>query len=278
MFATGLEPRRPEHREMMASEHLFEATELVRETIIQPVAWTRNQRSKPSCVGQTFAAGIDAKLLEADPSYNGPWASAVDLWEDARRRQNRAEAGLSGTRAEYAIASLMRRGWSQYEDGEDRRPFDEDVDGRADSLFDELHGHDTRQILAVNYDISRNRVASTIAALKAGHIVGGGWGLKDKFSSVKPNTVLTPDYVDAGRNGHEMRLFAYIESRRAFAIVNSWGRSMSHFYLDGDEVREVKIPRFQTFEGSRLRFDGCLLMSEEALEVAWDIDSVEIRV
>jgi hypothetical protein len=253
MPVTGLLPRRPETREMLASEHLFAAAEVRRETIIQPIAWIRDQRAKPSCVGHAFAAGVDAHL------GTPPWCSAVDLWEDARRRQGNVEGVLSGTRAEYVIASLMKRGWSPYHEGEDSRPVGEDADGRGSSLCDELYAHDTRQLGVVHYDISRDRTGSVIEALKAGYAVGGGWGLADKFFTARGRDILDPSYLNTHSNGHEMRIFAYFEPLRAFGLQNSWSHRQSAFTVGG------------------VTYEGCVLITEESLEVAWDIDALEIR-
>lgn len=250
MLTTGLLPRRPETREMMGAYPV--GANLIRETIVQPVAWIRDQRAKPSCVGQAFAAGIDALLLKRQP-----WASAVDIWRDARRRQGNLEGVLSGTRAEYAIQSIIRRGWSPYKSDDDSRSIDLDDDAQG-SLLDELHAHDTRQIGAAHYAIRSERVARTIEVLRRGAVVCGGWGLRDSFFRPKLDQVLTPDAMNSGRNGHEMRIFAYDAERRAFALQNSWGQFWTSCVIRGK------------------RYAGCGLITEEALESAWDIDVIEL--
>lgn len=252
-MSTGLLPRREETREMMAANHQLEIGEDVKdETIIQPIAWIRNQLIKPSCVGQTFAGGVDTKI---EPGK--PWCSAVDLWRDARRRQDNLEGVLDGTRAEYVIASLIERGWSPYKDGEDARDIDED-DNETGSLADEMFAHDKRQTNVVNYDISRDRKKQTIIALNRGYVVGGGWGLADDFGRAKFNEILQANRMNTNRSGHEMRIVGYVAELRAFLIQNSWGN------WAGCEVNGVRYP-------------GCCLISEEALEAAWDIDAVEIK-
>lgn len=248
---TGLLPRRAETRAQYDAERRLNVRAIRRETIVQPIAWIRDQRSKPSCVGQAFAAGVDSVLGEP------PWASAVDLWRDARRRQANLEGIHDGTRAEYVIASLMKRGWSPYKAGEDRRP-SEDDDNPKGSLADEMFAHDTRQVGAVHYAITRDRVAATIQALKAGYVVAGGWGLSEGFYKPKGDTVLGAENF-MGQNGHEMRIAGYLEDRRAFLLQNSWGIYWTWCAIGTD----VKA--------------GCCLISEEALEAAWDIDAIEVK-
>ena len=255
LMETGLLPRRPETREMMASEHQLEfGEEVQRETVIQPISWIRDQQSKPSCVGQAFAAGVDAHIPEGQP-----FCSAVDLWRDARRRQGNLEGVLEGTRAEYVIASLIERGWSPFKEGEDARDIDLD-DDETGSLADEMFAHDKRQTNVTNYDISRNRVDQTIVALQRGYVVGGGWGLADKFFRPPPDTILDPSFMNTNTNGHEMRIVAYFADLRAFLLQNSWSPFWTWCVVNGVTYR------------------GCCLISEESVEVAWDLDAVEIKL
>jgi hypothetical protein len=225
---------------------------LSRETVVQPIAWVRDQLSKPSCCGQAFAAGVDALGLSGPP-----WASAVDLWRDARRRQRNLENVLAGTRAEYVIESLIRRGWSPYKPSEDSRPMSDD-DNAQGSLLDELKAHDTRQLGAVHYAIVSDRVDRTIDALRRGAVVCGGWGLREPFYTTKPGQVVSERNMNAMSNGHEMRIFAYDADREAFALQNSWGRFWCSAEING------------------IWYPGCCLISEEALEAAWDIDVIEL--
>lgn len=247
---TGLLPRREETREMMASEQLFKA-EAARETVVQEIAWIRDQLRKPSCVGQAFAAGVDVRIKVS------PWCSAVDVWRDARRRQGSLESVMDGTRAEYAIASLINRGFSPYKKDEDARDVSKDDDSKG-TLADEMFAHDKRQIGVVNYDISVSRIASIIAALKLDYVVGIGVGVRDPFYRPPYNKVLGPEYLGGNSSGHEMRIFGYVAERKAFVLQNSWGIGWGGVVVEG-------IGRA-----------GCCLVSEEVIEEAWDIDALEI--
>lgn len=258
MMSTGLLPRSDVERERLVDRAFALGAPVQLDTIIQPIAWIRDQLEKPSCVGQTFAAGIDAMLVR-DGKRGPPWCSAVDLWRDARRRQGRLEQVLEGTRAEYAIASLLRRGWSPYRQGEDARSVDADND--RPSLDEELFADDRRMPQVDHYDIGpgSDRVERVVAALQRGYVVGLGIGVRMRFMSPPRDTVLEPDYFDERSNGHEMRVVGYVADMDAFMLQNSWGEAWGGFELDR-------------------QYRGCCLVSLDVVHQAWDIDALEVRV
>jgi hypothetical protein len=217
----------------------------------QRISWIRNQLQKPSCVGHAFAAGIDGTL------GSPPWASAVELWRDARRRQGNLEGILDGTRAEYVIESIIRRGWSPYQSGEDSRPSRDD-DNPKGKLSDELFAYDKRQTYANHYSITKDRVAATIDALGKGAIVCGGWGVQDKFFAPPPRKLLDASYLNNNGNGHEMRIVGYDADQKGFLLQNSWGPMWS----------------IAEFEG--VQEEGCVLIGEDALLAAWDLDVIKV--
>ena len=256
---TGLAPRRPEERERLAAEQSFGADfgDAPLETVIQQVAFVRNQLNKPSCVGQAFAAGVDAKLQEA--GMGPPWCSAVDLWRDARRRQGNLERIEFGTRAEYVIESLMKRGWSPYTVGEDTRP--DDVEDEKPSLRSEMFAHAKRQVGVVHYDIPRNRRSSIVAALRNGYVVGIGVGCKAPFfhPTATRDRILGGDFVGGDSYLHEMRVVGFVADMDAFLVQNSWGEAWAGAELDRP-------------------YHGCCFLSTEVVEEAWDVDALEVRV
>jgi hypothetical protein len=258
MLSTGLLPRSGAERERL-QDHGFSAGAPVQlTTIIQPIAWIRNQLEKPSCVGQTFAAGVDASLLRAGKSAP-PWCSAVDLWKDARRRQGRLDHVLDGTRAEFAIEALIRRGWSAYQLGEDAGSASKDDD--KPDLDRELFADDRRMPTVTHYDIGpgSDRVERVVAALQRGYVVGLGTGVRHRFFNPPRDTVLDDEYLGGNVNGHEMRVVGYVADMDGFLLQNSWGEAWAGFELDRP-------------------YRGCCLVSLDVVEQAWDIDALEVRV
>jgi hypothetical protein len=242
---TGLLPRTKRMDEICASEREFSSGADDRKTIVQHVGQIRDQRQKPSCVGQALAAGIDGAIgAECEPS-------AVDIWRDARRRQGNLEGVLDGTRLEYGIESVMKRGWSPHEEGEDSRPVSEDDDA-VSSLSDELYAYDVRQAGVKHYDIRSDHVARALSALHLGLVVVGGWGLRSAFYSAPSNATLGPGYLDADDNGHAMRVYGYDAATQSFLLQNSWGK--------------------------RWCTGGTCRITEAALRAAWEINVMEIKL
>lgn len=249
---TGLLPRRPETRRLYAAERAYGDTPQNLATVVQRVSGIRDQRAKPSCVGQALAACVDA----LDPRAHGVRCSAVDLWVDARRRQGDLEGVHDGTRAEYAIESLIHRGWSPRADGEDTRP--EADDARLTSLSAELSAYDHRLTGARHYAITGNRVAQTIAALRAGLGVVVGTGTRPSYGSPPRDVVLGLEYLGGDDDGHEQRIVGWSENRRAFVAQNSWGAGWGGCVVDG------------------VTYPGCALVSPEVIGAAWDVDAIEV--
>ena len=249
---TGLLPRRPETRRLYAAERSYGDTPANTATVVQRIACIRDQRAKPSCVGQALAACVDA----LDQRAYSVRCSAVDLWVDARRRQGDIEGVHDGTRAEYAIESLIHRGWSPRADGEDTRP--EADDARLTSLSAELSAYDHRITGARHYAITGARVAQTIAALRAGLGVVVGTGTRPAYGAPPRDIVLGLDYLGGDDDGHEQRIAGWVESRRAFLIQNSWGASWGGCVVDG------------------VAYPGCALVSPAVIGSAWDVDAIEV--
>lgn len=254
MHSTGLLPRSTSTRREYALSRPFLGAPVEKVSVYQKVPFVRDQRSKPSCVGQALAACIDGVLglRQRVP------ASAVDIWVDARRRQGDLEGALEGTRAEYAIESLLKRGWSNYEPGEDSRPVLEDM--KMPSLAKELFADDHRQSPYVkHFSIASDRVNAVLQALQQNFGVVMGTGTRAKFFDPPSDTVLRLDYLSGDSGGHEQRIFCYDEKRRAFGVQGSYGSS------------------FGGFRGSNgVWYPGCVLVDEDVIEAAWDIDVLEI--
>lgn len=249
---TGLLRRSQAARRLYATERAYTDTQANSATVVQCVAWIRNQLDKPSCVGQSLAACVDA----LDPRAAGPRCSAVDLWTDARRRQGDLEGVHDGTRAEYGIESLLRRGWSPMVDGEDGRP--EAEDAKLSSLAAELAAFDHRFTGAKHFAILGNRVQQTISALHAGFGVVFGTGVRDHYFSAPADVVLGLDYLGGDDNGHEQRVVGWVQERRAFLVQNSWGPGWGGCVVNGEALL------------------GCALVSPEVIATAWDIDAIEV--
>src|SRR5512138_1321022 len=104
-------------------------------TVVQRLAAVHDQLSRPSCVGQAHASGLEG--------VTGHRVSAVSLWEGARILQGDAGVDGVGTRGEYALEWMGRHGWSDYVPGEDARPAPLDVDSRPDdSLAAMMRAHE----------------------------------------------------------------------------------------------------------------------------------------
>lgn len=243
MHLTGAHPDRPESRErdrvdfnFRDSSQIEDLSKYVTEdAFVQPIRWIRDQRSFPSCVGQTVASMIDA--LGYDGGLPVPiWASAVSIWREARRRQGLIEVIELGTRLEYAFDGLVGRGWDPYREGEDT---DEVEAGKGaspagDDLFDEMFADDKR----MPKDVNRYRIIglgsavldAVDEALRCGWGVGIGSGLLDPFMHYptrtpdEPEQVLGTDYLGGTNNRHAQRVAGRgtHNGRRKYLLQNSW--------------------------------------------------------
>lgn len=220
--------------------------------VLQRIVSVRDQLAKPSCVGQALASCVDA----LDPRAARQQSSAVDLWVDARRRQGNLEEVKDGTRLEYALDSLVERGWSPYIEGEDSRPLKDD--GRIDSLAGELAAFDHRSAGVEHFTIEQNRVRSIIDALSLGRGVVISTGTRPSYFTPPMQTVLGPDYLGGAENGHAQRVVGYDPQREAFIVLNSWGANWGGCVASFGVV----LP-------------GCVFVSHGVIESAWDIDVID---
>jgi hypothetical protein len=253
-FATGRLPHSPNQLAALREKHAYRGLAAVVETVTQPVARLRNQRSTPSCVGQACAGAIHALT-----GFDG---SAINLWTDARRRQGDLDRADYGTTAEAAIESLIQRGLDPYEDGEESRP-DEDYTQQPD-LMDELEADDNRispvaERFIVTGTTARQRLA-IVDALKAGRAVLWATGVEDPFFGVAFDTILDSSYIGADYNGHEMRIAAYDATSDLFLVQNSWGEGWCGCSWLGER-----------------REGCCLVRAVDAIEGAWDLMVLELR-
>jgi hypothetical protein len=253
-FATGRLPHSPNQLAALREKHAYRGLAAVVETVVQPVARIRNQRSTPSCVGQACAGAIHALT-----GFDG---SGINLWTDARRRQGDLDRSDYGTTAEAAIESLIRRGLDPYESGEESRSADEYT--RQPDLMDEMEADDNRispvaERFIVTGTVARQRLA-IVDALKAGRAVLWATGVKDPFFGVAFDAVMDASYIGADYNGHEMRIVGYDATSDLFLVQNSWGISWGGCMLQGEML-----------EGC------CLVRAVAAIECAWDTLVLELK-
>lgn len=253
-FATGRQPHSPQQLANLRQKHTYVGIAATAETIVQPIARIRNQRSTPSCVGQACAGAIH--------SLTGFDGSAINLWTDARRRQGDLDATGEGTTAEAAIESLIQRGLDPYEDGEESRSA-ADYSQMPD-LADELEADDNRispvaERFIVTGTVARQRLA-IVDALKAGRAVLWATGVKDPFFAIPFDFSANSNYIGADYNGHEMRIVGYDSISDEFLIQNSWD-------IDWGGCE---------FQGKT--YAGCFrCRAVDAIECAWDVMVLELR-
>ena len=237
------------------------------QAMAQFLTWIRRQGG-PSCVGQLLAEWVDATTRTV------PWASAVSLWREARRRQGQIENILAGTRIEYAVEGLIHRGWDDYEPGEEQDETEAGMDAppAGDDLRDELFAHDKHQH-GKHYRIADVReqdiLDSVDAALALGFGVGGGFGLKDPFFGFQgdPNQteeLLDATYIGGFANGHALRIYGRFVSQqgdRCYLVQNSWGTSWGGTYNPA------------TGQWDR----GCFAARGAVIADAWDLHVFEVQ-
>jgi hypothetical protein len=280
-YLTGAHPDRPESRDRDSVDYNFARTTAPDRAVyatsdtdfVQPIRWIRAQPKFPDCVGQTVAEIVDAFSYEGglpEPT----WASGVSIWRDARRRQGLIEQIELGTRLEYAIESLVSRGWDPYREGEDT---DDEEAGKGaapagDDLADEMFADDKR----LPKDIKRYRIIglgsgvldAVDEALRRGWGVGIGTGLLDPFLSApmrtpdQPEQVLGTDYLGGNKNNHAQRVAGRgtHDGRRKYLLQNHW---------------TVDWWGCHAPDGGWLQ--GCCWVDEAVLVNAHDIHVVEVR-
>lgn len=224
-------------------------------SVVQRIAFLRNQRMKGSCVGQAVTSYVDASgVLDI-------YASGVDVWIDARRRQGNIEGVLDGTRSEYAIESLIYRGVTEWSPNDDIQPIEEDA--RLPGLAQELQA-DAHRLAVQHYTLPQNgrRSIAIRQALQENRGVVFGTGVSESYCDLPYNHVVTPRELDPRYTdrGHEQRVFAYFDELGLFGVVNSWG-IWGGFTLSGN------------YAGN---YPGCCLVEPTCLENAWDVDILSV--
>ena len=254
----GLARRRPLTIERWLGERPFVGRASSLETVMQPLATLHDQQSKPSCVGQAHAQGLESVL--------GYRVSAVDLWEGARILQGQASDGAVGTRGEYAVEWLERHGWGNYVAGEDERPTAEDLDASVGgSLAEAMRAAHRSGRIARHQTIDPRRpvgdlVRQVVGALGAPntYVVLEG-GTTPAYQRPPADRVLGTAYRAGDSGGHAERIVGWIASREAFVLQGSWG-AWTWCHLQGGTVAK-----------------GCCLISPSVLTRAWAIDVVRVR-
>jgi len=254
LFATGRQPHSPQQLANLREKHAYVGAAIVAETIVQPIARIRNQRSTPSCVGQACAGAIHALI-----GFDG---SAINLWIDARRRQGDIDNPDDGTTAETAIESLIGRGLDPYEDGEESRSAADY--SQMPALAAELAADDHRispvaERYIVTGTVAKQRLA-IIEALKAGHAVLWATGVKDPFFGLTFDAVADSNFIGADFNGHEMRIVGYDATSDEFLIQNSWDKDWCGCNFQGET------------------YAGCFrCRAVDAIECAWDTMVLQLK-
>lgn len=224
--------------------------------LVRRIPWLVNQRSRPSCVGWAFAAGINsviASKLDVPTKNTGTaptgiqWCSGIGIWRDAHRRQNILKETHRGTRLQYACDSLERRGWDPYWPGEE---LNEDEASGHDSIFEEMQAHDKRSAVDSRRRIWRtgsDRIDQIAAALTdKSLVVVGAWYLRDSFFRVRGDESTDADQplpesiFGGGDNSHAMSVqgIRVIDGRRQLLIQNPWGTGWGGCFLpNGQWVR-----------------------------------------
>jgi hypothetical protein len=260
--ATGLIPDRAESRAVESQMLAFRPVSHGNVAAVpQSPSWLRDQPMFGCCAGQCIAACIDAAT--------GQRSSGVSIWRDARRRQGRIEQIDEGTRLEYAIESVIRRGWDSYREGEDTCVVEagRNAPPAGDDLADELEADDNRQPFLRRYRIATDIPDAVASALAQGLGVILGAGTREAFHLFRRypgdgDPVLGIAYVGGTANGHGMRVVTFRElapGRRAFLIQNSWGRHWGGCHAQ---------------DGTWL--PGCCWVDDDVLRAAWDVYALDL--
>jgi hypothetical protein len=214
-----------------------------------------------SCAGEALGACIEAKV--------GYRVSSIGIWRDARRRQGKIDL-LTGTRLEYCIESLMRRGFDRYESGEESNT---DEMTKPDDLDSEMDAFDQRDPDLEHSRINTNWPSSTILdaldnAIDAGHSVVFGTGVQQGYMdyyarSSKEERVVGPDWLSGDSAGHAQRIFArrvLTGGERQYGVQGSWSPNWGGMTLLTGQWQP-----------------GCCWVRSEVLLVAWDIHVLNFR-
>jgi hypothetical protein len=227
---------------------------------VQQPIYSIHDQAFASCVGESLGAVLEAKV--------GYKVSSIGIWRDARRRQGRIE-DLVGTRFEYGIESLMRRGWDRYESGEETNP---DEMTKPDDLDSEMDAHDNREPDLEHFRVdtewnSEKLLASIESALSAGLGVVFGTGVQDAYQSYAPHgsadeRIIGTDWLGDGP-GHAQRIFTYRKlpgGEKQYGVQGSWTE-----FWGG----------MTTLTGQWQR--GCCWVKADVLLLAWDIHVLKLK-
>lgn len=232
---TGCLPDLPARRSEDLASRPFRFAVAAPETAEQLIPWLRDQAQRPSCVGHAYAAGVDGVIaaVRGVPTSarrtppDGVWASAISIWRDAHRLQGRLESLLTGTRLQYAVDSLRRRGWDPYKAGEEA---DDHEAGAPDDIFDEMFAHDQKAPGAKHFRFPEATLASAVASALSDPTLAvvGAWDLKAGFFKLKKpegasEALVTTRLVGDGPS-HALRIVAcrIVQGQRQFLVQNSW--------------------------------------------------------
>jgi hypothetical protein len=196
------------------------------ESLIQPVAWIREQPLLGDCTGEAWAACLDA--VHGAP----PWASGVAIWREALRRGGYPIEADQGAPLATAADGLIARGWSPYRPGEWT---DLESARLGPDLADELAATDRRQFAAIRYRIGQEGAARLEAvrdALSRGFGLVMGTTVRAPFQALR--AVTSGDLVTVGtdllgsgspQDGHALRLIGWtVEDGEMVGYgQNSWG-------------------------------------------------------
>lgn len=250
----GREPHSLNDLNRLRERHAYRGAVAVVETVFQPVARIRDQRTTPSCVGQAVVAAAHALL-----GFDG---SGINVWIDSRRRDGNLDRADYGTTAETAIASLIGRGLDPYQDGEES--FHPSEYRHMPSLAEEMAADDVRLKPTVERFITTGTIAKQrlqiVDALKSGKAVLWATGVKEPFFSLDFGQVATSDHIGADYNGHQMRIFGYHAGLDLFAVQNSWSEDFAGLEFEDRE------------------FPGCCWVNAiHAIGLQWDTLIVDMK-
>lgn len=214
----------------------------------------RDQVDTPSCLGQACIAAVDAQT-----PVGAPPGSGIGVWRDAHRRQGMIEAVDMGTRPEYALASLVERGWDNRHANEELDPKERGLKAppAGDTLSDELTAADRDHRIA-SYRLHGCDDLDDALAARVGIV--GCFGTRQAFETLKPDEVATGTHLGGSNNGHAMRIAGrvVIAGLRRYLITNSWGK-----FWGGCHVGDLWLP-------------GYFLADEEVVDDAWDLIAIKL--
>jgi hypothetical protein len=271
---TGLRRRSPETHRKLCAERPYSLALLPIVTVFQPVYRIHDQPQWGCCVGEALSAGAEARLKRA--------LSGVKLWIDARRRQGDLANANTGTWGDIGIQSMVQRGLSPYEPGEETWSTAKVT--QMPDLSDELAADDTRVPVANEHRTivpGSACLQSVCDALQRGFDIVNGDGLRDPYFSLGLDDIADESCLNGSDNGHEQRVIAYVApndtrfpaNQRGNAIYqNSWSEAFGGYTLpctvtltDGTVLEKGHVIR------------GCVMVKGACLANAWDRDALSLE-